>query len=444
MPSLRQVAKSVLRTLPDEGSAIKASVRRALIQKELFVARARQRLAGVMLPDPRTVYHIDPRRIEFATCLDNGSSDWEDWVLPQKGSVKPIRGGDWDLLRYRVADMRIVRAVRERIHAGQPWTTTDFYRTAVHQIQTGRKLWSCTSAADFDKHCDRVDQLIDSIASNGYRSCAPDGASTNTDTATGQSEILVNLSRNGLPLFQDGRHRLAIALALGLGSIPIQVHVRHAEWQVFREYLSQMAKSSGRGASIAGSLYQPALHFDLTAIPYTKNCKERWNAIASHLPSTGAGRALDIGCNLGFMCHQLEQRGYDVTGIEYMPEIALAANRIAVSEGRQCRIITGDILDEEIQQSVGSNFGVVIALSIFHHFIKTEDGSGKLRSMLGRLQIERLYFEPHQSTEPQMQGAYMNPAPEEFARLIATWSGLNTIEPLYTGNDDRKLFALQR
>lgn len=444
MHSMRQVAKSLLRPLPGEGKTIKAGVRRALVQKELLVAKARQRLAGVTLPDPRTIYHIDPRRIEFATCLDNGSSDWEDWVLPQKGSVKRIQGGDWDLLQHRVADMRITRAVRERIHDGSPWNATDYYRTAVQQIQRGRQLWSCTSAADFDKHCEQVDRLIDSISTTGYQPCSANGTPVSSDTATGQGEILVNLSRDGLPLFQDGRHRLAIALALGLQSIPIQVHVRHTEWQVFREYLLQMARSADRGASAAGSLYQPAVHFDLSEIPFGKSSQERWNAIAAQLPSAGTGYALDIGCNLGFMCHGLEQRGYTVTGVEYMPEIALAARRIAVSEGRKFQIITGDILDEQTLQPAGSNFDVVIALSIFHHFIKTEAGFNKLRNLLGRLQIGTLYFEPHEPTDPQMQGQYANPAPEEFVQLVAGWAGLTKYEPLYTGSDGRTVFALQR
>jgi len=444
MSTLKKTAGSLLRVLPDEGRAVKIALRRALAHKERMLGRAKQRLAGAWLPDARTVFHIDPRRIEFATCLDNGSADWEDWVLPQQGSVQPVRAGDWDALQHRVAQMRVCRAVQARIAEGAAWSSTEYYRTAVGQIESGRALWGCASRADFDAHCTRVDGLIDSIRRDGYRAAAELPDQGHADTATGQTEVLVNLSRDGLPLFQDGRHRLAIALALGLPSIPVQVFARHAEWQAFREYLLRMAGREDGGASSAGFLYQRAEHFDLAEIPAAHGCEDRWQAIARHLPERGSGRALDIGCNLGFLCHRLEERGFSAVGVEYLPEVAYAARRIVKAEGRHFGVIEGDVLDEATLRAGGSAFEVVVALSIFHHFIKTESGYRRLRALLGRLRIGTLFFEPHRPDESQMQGVYANPAPEEFARLIADWAGLKGIEPIYTAGDGRVVFALTR
>lgn len=102
------------------------------------------------------------------------------------------------------------------------------------------------------------------------------------------------------------------------------------------------------------------------------------------------------------------------------------------------------MLDEATLRAGGSAFEVVVALSIFHHFIKTESGYRRLRALLGRLRIGTLFFEPHRPDESQMQGVYANPAPEEFARLIADWAGLKGIEPIYTAGDGRVVFALTR
>ncbi len=444
MEQLRKIAKTLLRPLPDEGRALKTSVRWTLMQKELIASKLRQRISGTVLPDPRLVYHIDPRRIEFATSLDNGSSDWEDWVLPKKGgSAKRVQGGNWDILRHRVADMRIVRAVRDRIHHGVSWTSTDFYQVAIGQIESGRTLWSCAKAADFSRHCDRVDRLIESIVHKGYQTYSENLATPHYDTATGQSEVLINLNREGLPLFQDGRHRLAIALALGLSSIPVQIFVRHTEWQSFRMYLLQMAESKNPGAATTGFLYQPAVHFDLLSIPHSKDSEARWKAIARHLSETNPGKAIDIGCNLGYMCHKLEQAGYDVTGIEYLPEVAYAARKIALAERRSFNVIHGDILSDEVLVRTGSHFDVVVALSVFHHFIKTEAGFQKLRNLLARIQTKCLYFEPHHHSESQMCGKYANPSPEEFVKLVSDWTGLTNVSALYNGNDGRTIFALQ-
>lgn len=444
MSTFTKTAGRLLRVLPGEGKAVKTAVRKVLVRKELLFGRMRQHLAGVSLPDPRTVYSIDPRRIEYATCLDNGSPDWEDWVLPQQGSVQPVRGGDWDALRHRVSEMRICQAVQARVRHGTAWSSSDYYAAAVRQIESGRMLWGCRSRADFDAHCARIDKLIESISRDGYRSAAERPGDARIDTATGHTEVLVNLSRDGLPLFQDGRHRLAIALALGLPNIPVQIFVRHAEWQAFREYLLRMAGREDGGASSAGFLYQRAEHFDLADIPAAHGCEDRWQAICGYLPTGAGGRALDIGCNLGFICHRLEEQDYEAVGIEYLPEVAYAARRIAKAAGRCFGVIQGDVLDEATLRPAGTDFDVVVALSIFHHFIKTESGYRRLRELLGRLRIGTLFFEPHRPDESQMQGAYANPGPEEFAELVAGWAGMNRIEPIYTADDGRIVFAIKR
>lgn len=268
---MRQIAKTLLRPLPDEGKPIKAGLHWVLMQKELFIRRVGHRLTGTVLPDPRHTYHINPRLIEFATCLNNGSPDWEDWVLPQRGTIRPIKDGDWDVLRHRVADMRIVRAVRERIHDGIPWTSTDFYQVAVRQIESGRPLWSCTKATDFGRHCDRIDRLIESITRNGFKTYSNDLATPHYDTASGQSEILINLSRDGLPLFQDGRHRIAIALALETKQVPIQVLVRHTQWQALRMKLLGSSDRSASTASQAVPMLEGNLHFDLVDVQHSKS-----------------------------------------------------------------------------------------------------------------------------------------------------------------------------
>ena len=278
MSTLKKTAGRLLRGLPDEGRTIKATVRRALLQKELLVGRMRQRLAGVSLPDPRTVYLIDPQRIEYATSLDNGSPDWEDWVLPQQGRVQLVRSGDWDGLRHKVAEMRVSQAVRARIHEGAAWSSTDYYATALRQIESGRVLWGCRSRTDLDVHCVRVDRLIESISRDGYLSAAERNSNASMDTAMGQSEILININRDGLPLFQDGRHRLAIALALNVSRVAVQIFVRHAEWQAFREYLLRMAAREDGGASSVGYLYQRAEHFDLATPRNVRHfdCLQLW------------------------------------------------------------------------------------------------------------------------------------------------------------------------
>ena len=326
MEKVSKLARSTLKALPNEGQMIKMSLRKFLVHKELAISRLMQRFAGMTLPGPRTVYWINPERIEFTTCLKNASSDWEDWVFPQKGYLKPVHDGKWDALSHRVVDMRVYRAIDARIRKGASWQSSDDYHAALAEIESGRNLWDCSDRSEFDKHCGRIDRLIESISNDGYRDSKALGNEFRMDSSLGQNEILINIGSDGFPLFQDGRHRLAIARVLGIKKVPVQVLVRHARWQAFRELMHRMARGVG-GASKEGSLYQMPVHFDLSDIPSEHGCEDRWNAILQHIPAA-TETALDIGCNLGFFCHKLEDLGYRCFGIEYQPDIAYAARKI--------------------------------------------------------------------------------------------------------------------
>lgn len=247
MGALAKVAARAVNALPHDGRAVKDAVRALSMQRELLRWRLQCYFTRSRVPDPRTVYWLDPRSILFHTCLKNGSDDWEDWVFGPRASIRTVQDGDWDISGLRVADMRICRAVADRINHGVPWRSTDFYQTAVRQIESGRRLWRCTNRAEFDRRCEDIDRLVESIVRHGYR------RSHQLD-----EEVLVNLSRDGAPLFQNGRHRLAIALALGLDKIPVQVLVRHAMWQNFRETMRLRAINEGGSRS--------GRHFDLADV----------------------------------------------------------------------------------------------------------------------------------------------------------------------------------
>jgi SAM-dependent methyltransferase len=440
MKLIKQFAKGILRQLPNEGRTLKSAIHKLRMKSDIAKSGLSRHLGGAILPHPQTVFWIDPSRIEFHTSRETASDDWEDWVFDQKAKITRVQGGDWDFLSHRVAEMRICRAIDERIHHGTAWSSTDYYKYAVHKIENGQVLWDCPDRAAFDRRCDAVDKLIESISKHGYS----EGAAITT--SNGQSfekycEIVINLSREGLPLFQDGRHRLAIARVLGLNHVPVQVLVRHSEWQTFREFMHRMARGEG-GSSRTGVLYQPPIHFDLSDIPYAHMCEDRWDAIKSHLDN-GPGTVLDIGCNLGFFGHRFEEIGYTYIGVEYFPDIAMAAQKIAVAEGHNFRVLNADILVSSTLQEIGTvEFDVVIATSIFHHFIKSEADYNSLRQFLGKIKIGTMFFEPHLPDDPQMQGVFANPDPNEFVGLIQEWSNLKTCTPIYTATDGRTVFKL--
>ena len=204
-----------------------------------------------------------------------------------------------------------------------------------------------------------------------------------------------------------------------------------------------MARSDS-GAAGAGLLYQSPTHFDLTDIPSAHDCDDRWQIMAGHL-QPGPGKAMDIGCNLAYFCHGLERLGYTPFGVEYLPDIAYAAQKIARAQEMKFQVVEGDIFAAETQAKIGGGpFKVVIAVNIFHHFLKTEQGHAQLVKFMQNLDCETMFFEPHLTSEAQMQGVFMNPEPDAFAAMMGQWGRFGSVKPIYTAKDGRTVYLLKR
>src|SRR5690606_18747044 len=203
----------------------------------------------------------------------------------------------------------------------------DFYKALAADIGKRRNPWNIASLEALNERCAYLDQLISGIRENGYLRAHESKLDGEQDSLKKHerygSEICVNIGRNGHYLFQDGRHRLAIAQILKLEEVPVKVLVRHKEWVEFRSYLLSLA-SGGGGAGRHSKLYQVPSHPDLQDIPAAHGCVDRWAAIRENI-NGGGGEALDIGANLGYFCHRLEDLSFRCFAVEYFYQIAAAA-----------------------------------------------------------------------------------------------------------------------
>jgi len=441
--SFKEFANQLLRVLPDDGRAVRRIYRRVLDAQRHREVRKRQLEGNWKLPAPDTVIWVDPERIRLHTNHHEGGIPERalERAFP-RGWHKPVEGGDWDVGGILFEELEAYKAIRARVENGTPWQKTSYWRESMRCIDAGKPLWDCRNTDDLAQRFAYVDSLIASIREHGLLphadvSAAQDPAGRFTE------DIEVNIGRNGEFLFQDGRHRLAIARVLRLKQVPVKVKVRHEDWQKFREYMFTMVAGDG-GAAADGVLYQSPIHPDLREIPAEHSCEDRLQLLLPHL-RVHSGRLLDIGCNLGFFCNGFEQAGLDCTGIEYGPDIAYAANRIAIAEDRRYRVINGDVLDPCVHDPlVRQPFDVVLALNIFHHFMKTKVDHDRLIVLLGKLKPVQIFFEPHRTDEPPMQGAYANLGPEKFVAFVQTHTGLAHAEYIHTAPDGRKLFSLYR
>ena len=449
LDDLKRSTRNQLRRLPGEGRVVINAYRQLVLLRRIANTKLRV-LLNKDAPHPETIYWIDPKRIVFHTNYQRRGNSLppEDRVFDMHRDKGKVYGGPWDISDFRFDDLEVVRALRARIDDGVEWRTTEFFSKMRGDLERhGSASWRVRSVADLDDRCQYLDRLIESIRRNGFK-LSHEVQLPGEDKGVAAhphfgSEIAVNIGRDGHYLFQDGRHRLAIARILGIPQIPVKVLVRHAQWVEFRQFMRSLARSGG-ASSRTNELYQNPIHPDLQDIPAAHGCEDRFNAIRKAAIPNG-GTFLDIGANLGYFCHRFEDLGYSCFAVEVLPQIALAADRIRIAEGKNFMVIAEDLFSAVKTEPLrGRKFDVVLALSIFHHFLKTKETFDKFAKWLGELNADMMILEPHCADEPQMIGAYRNFHEQQFVEFILERSVLKHSEIIHRCEDGRPIYRLWR
>jgi len=367
--------------------------------------------------DPERIVWLRPRDITLAFDVNQGP-----FVEPYREQVGSVLGGDWDK-SFPLEENVFFPSARAHFGQGTPWEQTEFYARLQASIARGGTPYRCRTADDVPRRLGELDQLYQDISRNGY---APQ-----RELPHGRpwDEILVVFDRHGQTLFFDGRHRLAVARALDIDRVPALVLARHERWCDFvREARAYVGDHGGRS-------YQPVLHPDLADIP-SHHGSERFDLIAAQLPLT-TGRLLDIGANWGYFSHRFEERGFECWAVESSRMETHFLVHLRRAAAKKFHVVSGSILDVELPE----RFDVVLALNIFHHFLKQRDTFEALQVFLRRLNTRFLVLETH-LPGGQMRGAYFDPSPQEFVQWVGEQTGLTGVEALGEAADGRPLFLL--
>lgn len=247
------------------------------------------------------------------------------------------------------------------------------------------------------------------------------------------TDIRIAFGRNGRPLLVSGAGALDAAATTGRASVEASVVARHEQWARFlmdvRDYLATGTKD--------GRSYQLMDHPDLAAVPAAHTDK-RLTMIMGALPPPPAN-VLDIGANWGHFVIGLCRAGYRCTGVEVRPETAHFAKGFVEAAQVDGRIIEGSIFDCDV-----TGYDVVLALSIFHHFLKSEENTERLEDLLSRMNASTMVFQPHTPDYFDGRPPRWNPTPEEFSEWVAEKAGLRVERVIGTEADGRPLYLLTR
>ena len=143
--------------------------------------------------------------------------------------------GDWDLNTIN-CDREHFKGFQQRFIEGKSWEDTILFQDAINR--TAGNYWhGCKSRSEIIDRLLEYDKIFESIENCGYKTqrelaekADAVGAHRFRLRPPELREIIVHIGRDGNYIFDDGRHRLAIAKILELSSIPVMVIARHRQW----------------------------------------------------------------------------------------------------------------------------------------------------------------------------------------------------------------------
>jgi len=380
--------------------------------------RSYWKLKVKMLPDR---YHVDPYAVDGIIYIDPKdirlAMKKEFDVFNFKGRVL---GGNWDKEVVNFEDLDFFKSFKERIEKKIPWEQTEYYKRVSEQIRNGNFKWSCKNIEEFDRRREEWDRLFAKIKKEGYKK------------GWHEDEVSLNIGRNGEMIFNNGRHRLTFAKLLKIDKIPVKVTARHKNWVAFKREILEYSQNYKH------RIYEKLTHPDLVNIPSVHKGK-RYDIIRENL-TVKKGKLLDIGCHWGYFCHQFEEEGFECYCVEKSRLNLYFLEKLKRAGNKKFEIIPYSVF--EIPEDTLVECDVVLALSVFHHFIKKEKIYKNLVKFLNVLKGKEMFFEPHNPEEPHMKEAYKNFTNDEFADFIIKNSHFSNFEIIGYSEVGRPLYKI--
>ena len=318
---------------------------------------------------------------------------------------------EWDLVPNitRIEDTNEFQLIKKHFTDNVDWKEINEYKYFRNILSNNQKILNCSNEQEFITYLKSLDDSFQKLMRD--------------ESTSLHYGFKVGVGRFGEFMLLDDIFLISLFIIISIKKIPIEVVLRHPLWIKFSsEFL--------RFQSVHGELYQPLIHPDLRfESSYTD---QRFLIIQENLAITN-GALLDIGANLAYFCHKFEDLGFDCYAVEIRPSNVHYMKKLRDIEGKKFKIINKSIFDLNLKL----DFDIVLALNIFHHFLREKELYQNLIEFLGRLKLKTMYFQPHDPSEKIMRNAYVNYDNEQFVRFIIKYSCLNKFELINKQSDGR-------
>ena len=296
----------------------------------------------------------------------------------------------------KINGLNHIAFLKEHFLDKKDWKEISLYNIFIDQIIQHEEKFDYSDVDQFTELLNSLDELY-----------------YNFDLKKVKNKIRVGIGSRGEFILFEGIFFLSLLRILDITTVSIEIIARHPQWTKFcNEFL--------KFKSIHGSIYQPLIHPDLNFKSFESNSEERFKIMKDNL-NKHTGSMLDIGANLGFFCHKFEDLGFNCHAVEIRPSNIYFMKKLRDIEGKKFKIINKSIFDLKDSKE----FDVVIALNIFHHFLREKKLYFKLIEFLKNLKVKVLFFQPHDPNEEIMHNAYINYNNRHFVDFIIKFSSLN-------------------
>lgn len=244
--------------------------------------------------------------------------------------------------------------------------------------------------------------------------------------------IRIGVDQEGKPFLVSGLISYALATSTKLKTVPADVVTRAPQWQAFRDKLIEFARQSldedfrikNDLSHYGGRLYQQAYHFDTSDIDHVYG-RERFEAIHKCVDAE-EGTVLDIGANFGLLCSEFEKAGFDCTAVELKSQDFYYLEKLRSYSSHAFRAEKCSIFDFRGDEKL--DYDIVLALFIFHHFMKSPDLLEQLTTLLKRITCREMYLGVPDPNEAQMKSAFQNLSADDFAKFVMEHTHLTKCE----------------
>ncbi len=134
--------------------------------------------------------------------------------------VSAVLDGDWYKRKENIYAGIKYRSLHKRYCEDASWQETPYYDYISDDFESSRLHRKYPNAASPIEALEIYDDIYEDMRRNGFRE---------------ESNLRGCIGPNGTYIISDGRHRLALAKILGIDTVPVEVYLRHKQWQELRD-----------------------------------------------------------------------------------------------------------------------------------------------------------------------------------------------------------------